>query len=40
MVLLLDILLGLIGLAILGGMFYGFYWLLKYMLTGLKKHDD
>lgn len=25
---------------ILGGMLYGFYWILKYMLDGVKKSDD
>ena len=25
---------------IVGGMLYAFYWILKYMLDGIKKHDD
>ena len=25
---------------ILGGMLYAFYWILKYMLDGVKKSDD
>lgn len=25
---------------ILGGMAYAFYWILKYMLDGIKKSDD
>lgn len=29
-----------IMLVILGGMFYAFYWILKYMLDGIKKSDD
>jgi hypothetical protein len=29
-----------LGLAILGGMIYAFYWILKYMLDGIKKSDD
>lgn len=28
------------GLAILGGMIYAFYWILKYMMDGIKKSDD
>ena len=26
--------------ALVGGMLYGFYWILKYMLDGISKHDD
>ncbi len=29
-----------LGLTILGGMIYAFYWILKYMLDGIKKSDD
>ena len=29
-----------LGLVILGGMIYAFYWILKYMLDGIKKSDD
>ena len=25
---------------ILGGMLYAFYWILKYMMDGIRKHDD
>lgn len=25
---------------LLGGMLYAFYWILKYMLDGIKKSDD
>lgn len=27
-------------LVLLGGMIYAFYWILKYMLDGVKKSDD
>lgn len=27
-------------LILLGGMIYAFYWILKYMLDGIKKSDD
>lgn len=26
--------------AIVGGMLYAFYWILKYMMDGIKKSDD
>ena len=29
-----------IMIVILGAMIYGFYWILKYMLDGIKKSDD
>ncbi len=29
-----------VALLILGGMIYAFYWILKYMLDGVKKSDD
>jgi hypothetical protein len=29
-----------VALLILGGMIYAFYWILKYMLEGVKKSDD
>lgn len=27
-------------LVLLGGMLYAFYWILKYMLDGIRKSDD
>lgn len=29
-----------ISLVLLGGMIYAFYWILKYMLDGVRKSDD
>jgi len=29
-----------IALVLLGGMLYAFYWILKYMLDGVRKSDD
>ncbi len=29
-----------LGLVILGGMIYAFFWILKYMLDGIRKSDD
>lgn len=29
-----------LGLVILGGMIYAFYWILKYMLNGIRGSDD
>ncbi len=29
-----------VGLTILGGLIYAFFWILKYMLDGVKKSDD
>ena len=29
-----------IMVVVLGGMLYGFYWILKYMLDGIKKDND
>lgn len=29
-----------IGLIILGGLIYAFFWILKYMLDGIRKSDD
>lgn len=40
----MEILGEIVGTAImvilLGGMLYAFYWILKYMLDGIKKSDD
>lgn len=29
-----------IAMVLLGGMLYAFYWILKYMLDGVRKSDD
>jgi hypothetical protein len=31
---------GILLVLLLGGMIYAFYWILKYMLEGVKKSDD